>query len=320
MSYNFTNLNEDEFEKLVVNICRVILGIGAASFAKGTDGGRDSRFYGRAERYPSSAKPWEGAMIVQAKFTAEMNASYGDTRFYSKKGTSATLNREFDKIKNLAAQNEMDYYLLFSNRRKTPNQEDMLKKAIAAAGNIPAENVAIFGLEELSSYCAMYPVVMKGVNLFPMDSPLNITSNELVEVIEALAEAIHNKENVDSMRSNLTRTSYKEKNKENKLSDEYATVMQRAWVSYDHLIRAFLANPDNARYAELLEDSAIEMQRHIVVNQQRDMSMDENLNYILDWILRTSYELSSPSNKRLLKALVYYLYFNCDIGKQYVGD
>ena len=41
--FHLHELSEDEFENLVVNVCRDILGIGTVTFAKGPDGGRELR-------------------------------------------------------------------------------------------------------------------------------------------------------------------------------------------------------------------------------------------------------------------------------------
>ena len=66
MKYAYEDLGEDQFEQLVVLLCRQLLGMGVQGFAKGVDGGRDAKFIGVAQLLPSKAAPWNGTVIVQA--------------------------------------------------------------------------------------------------------------------------------------------------------------------------------------------------------------------------------------------------------------
>ena len=50
-------------------------------FSVGTDGGKDARFTGKANKYPSESKQWEGKIIIQAKHTQRPNASCSDSDF-----------------------------------------------------------------------------------------------------------------------------------------------------------------------------------------------------------------------------------------------
>ncbi len=60
MKYAYEDLSPEQFETLVVLICKVLLGAGVQGFAKGPDGGRDAKFVGTAQLYPSTASPWSG--------------------------------------------------------------------------------------------------------------------------------------------------------------------------------------------------------------------------------------------------------------------
>ncbi|MBL8152121.1 MAG: hypothetical protein JNN15_19540, partial [Blastocatellia bacterium] len=51
--YPLHELYDNEFEDMVWDICQDLLGAGTLKFAKGNDGGRDSRFNGTANRFPS---------------------------------------------------------------------------------------------------------------------------------------------------------------------------------------------------------------------------------------------------------------------------
>lgn len=60
MKYAYEDLGDDQFEQLVVLLCRRLLGMGTQGFAKGVDGGRDAKFVGKAQLIPSTTAPWEG--------------------------------------------------------------------------------------------------------------------------------------------------------------------------------------------------------------------------------------------------------------------
>ena len=74
-SYPLHDLSDDEFETLVNKVCMMQLGMGVVSFAAGKDGGRDGKFEGTAQRFPSEASPLSGKFIIQAKWTSNPAAS-----------------------------------------------------------------------------------------------------------------------------------------------------------------------------------------------------------------------------------------------------
>lgn len=81
------NMNEDDFEEMVNTICQQILGTGVVSFTKGRDGGKDGRFTGTADNYPSNKEPWKGKMIIQAKHTTNPLASCSSGEFLTNKSS-----------------------------------------------------------------------------------------------------------------------------------------------------------------------------------------------------------------------------------------
>ena len=80
-TYPLHYLNAEDFENLANVICNKILGEATIPFAKGTDGGRDGRFHGKANCFPSETAPWEGQTVIQAKHTNKENASCSDSDF-----------------------------------------------------------------------------------------------------------------------------------------------------------------------------------------------------------------------------------------------
>ena len=126
MDYRLELLHADDFEGLVNTICQKILGTGAITFAAGKDGGRDGKFTGTANHYPSEKAPWEGKFIIQAKHTANSMASCSDSDF------EILVNKEILKIIKLKAAGDIDNYILFCNRKYTGLKGEALCKLIQA--------------------------------------------------------------------------------------------------------------------------------------------------------------------------------------------
>src|SRR5262245_50024760 len=57
MRIDYHDLNEKDFERLIVAICAEILGSGVVPFCSGPDGSRDARFEGTASDLPNSVDP-----------------------------------------------------------------------------------------------------------------------------------------------------------------------------------------------------------------------------------------------------------------------
>ena len=95
MKYPLNELSDDEFEALVASICEEILGTGTIIFSTGKDGGRDAKFTGTSNSFPSITAPWSGKFIIQAKHTVKIDASCSDSEF------NAKLKLEVDRIKKL---------------------------------------------------------------------------------------------------------------------------------------------------------------------------------------------------------------------------
>lgn len=98
MNYNYSDLSPTQFEHLVILLCYELFGMGAETFSDGPDGGRDSRFEGLAQLYPSTNRPWDGLTIIQAKHTISYNNKFNDPDFFNPESESATITVEAKKI------------------------------------------------------------------------------------------------------------------------------------------------------------------------------------------------------------------------------
>jgi len=112
MKYPLEHLTATEFENLTALICSEILGTGTVVFSVGKDGGKDARFKGKANNFPSQSEPWNGKVIIQAKHTQRQNASCSDSDFQTILKTSVLPS--INKLKN---SNEIDfiYFLQIEN-------------------------------------------------------------------------------------------------------------------------------------------------------------------------------------------------------------
>jgi hypothetical protein len=142
--YHLHELNGDDFQNLVIHLCREVLGTGTVQFSEGPDGGRDGKFDGTANKYPSLASPWKGCFIIQAKRVADPTASCSDSAF------ETVLKKEFPKIKKLKVSKECDIYLIFTNRKLTGKTEPKLKKLIQDGTGVT--KIGILGVETITSY------------------------------------------------------------------------------------------------------------------------------------------------------------------------
>src|ERR1039457_1394251 len=82
--YNLYGLSTRSFEQLVQAIAASVIGPGTAVFGDGPDGGREATFEGKTQ-YPSSTSPWDGYVVIQAKFrqraqSVEMDGAWALTQ------------------------------------------------------------------------------------------------------------------------------------------------------------------------------------------------------------------------------------------------
>src|SRR5262245_52055347 len=117
-TYRLHELHDENFERLVIQICMQVLGMGTFSFAPGKDGGRDGRFNGTAHSFPSPKKPLSGKFVIQAKHTRNPAASCSDAAF------TQIIKAELPKVRKLARAGELQHYLLFTNRRLTALKDE----------------------------------------------------------------------------------------------------------------------------------------------------------------------------------------------------
>ena len=171
--YPLENLDDTEFENLVALICSEILGIGTVVFSKGKDFGKDAKFYGKANNYPSKSEPWNGKIVIQAKHTDKINASCSDSPFQTILKKSV-----LPAIKKLKTDKKIDLYLLFTNRKLSGIQDAKIEDIFDEKTEI--EN-RLIGLETIELWINQYPKIARTLNKLLL--PLNFDENDLKEII-----------------------------------------------------------------------------------------------------------------------------------------
>lgn len=309
----FDELSDEQFEALVVEIARKNFGIGVQGFTKGRDGGRDARFLGVAERFPSQADPWRGTTIIQAKHDNGLNGSFAENKF-SGHIESSVITEELIRLRLLRAAKDLDNYLLVSNRRLPGGVNTAICQRIADELQIDPRSVHLMGLGDIESHVRMFPDVVDLARIRWADAPLMVSSEDICAVVLAIADAL-SAPAYDSDNPVTSRVPYDKKNELNRMSDTFAADLERRYLKYSHTIQEFLQNPQNYEVQERYADAVDEFKLKIPSMRQQFDSFDQVFIYITDLLTRRDPVLASRVSSRLVRAVIFHMYWFCDIGR-----
>lgn len=114
--YNLAALSPRDFEHLVQALATKVVAAGVRPFGDGPDHGREATFEGRMD-YPSRAQPWDGYLVIQAKFRQRPSGdpkAEGDWAIHQ-------LASELDRFTaEGSTRRAPDYYLFVTNAVLTP--------------------------------------------------------------------------------------------------------------------------------------------------------------------------------------------------------
>ncbi|MCL2245655.1 MAG: hypothetical protein FWC10_00865 [Lentimicrobiaceae bacterium] len=306
ITYPLHDLNDQTFENLSILICNKILGAATIPFAQGKDGGKDGRFIGKANCFPSEAQPWNGRIIIQAKHTSKENASCSDSNFQTR-----LKNEVIPAILKLKQNNEIDYYLLFTNCKLTGKQDSNIENILNSQTNIP--NLVIAN-EKIQQFLHEYPDIVRTANLINLLKPLEFDESDLKELIIEIHKAI--KQSTPATHCvDFTKIDLEEKNRLNQLSQSYFNEVIKKDFDNFNLIETFLSSPINASLKDLYDDTISELNAKITLRRNEFAEFENMLDYFYNYVI--SNDLNSfKYKKRLLRTLLNYMYCNCDIGKK----
>lgn len=313
MDYHLYNLHSTDFENLVNIICQKILGTGVITFSEGKDGGKDGKFTGAAQNYPSTNNIWSGKFIVQAKHTSNPIASCSDSDFES------LVKKEAKKIKKLNQAGDIDNYLLFTNRKYSGLKGEQLCKNITELTGL--KNVAIIGKETINNlYLNSNKSIVRQFNLHKVQIPFDFSDEEIREIILAFKEQLPKVENSiisksDELKYDFSHIEKADKNQKNKLSQKYyeQQILGSSLMEFGK-IEAFLKDPVNEVLKDYYYDTANEL-NEIISLKREDFDAFEEL-FIHIYQLITNGVLSLKGSKRHITTFLHYMYMECLIGKK----
>ncbi len=304
IKYPLHDLNNDDFEKLSALICERILGTGTIVFSPGKDGGRDAKFTGKANKFPSEAAPWDGKFIIQAKHTTNPIVSCSDSEFQT------ILKKELPKLKNLKDQDKVDFYLLFTNRKLSGLQDLKIEDLIDDNTNV--DNV-IIGDERIQLWLNEYPDVVKTLGLNKLLMPLEFYEKDLQEIVIAFSETKISKGMLQNIQDDFKRIPLEEKNKVNNLGKQYFdNVLKNSYDKFER-IKAFLEDPQNEACKIKYQNSVSDLQAEIITHRNEYGAFENILSHLYKIICDRSNK-KLRDNSRLIRVFLHYMYFYCEIG------
>ena len=311
---DFNHISEDDFEKLVVDLCNNLLGIGVQSFTKGKDGGKDGFFNGTAQSYPSPKAPWSGEFIIQAKHTTKVEASCSDNDFFLNKGS--IINEEIKRLVQMRDEKgqTFDCYLLFTNRKLPGAIHTAIRKHLQDGLGI--SNAEIIGLETLTRYVEHQPELIKRYQLGRYLMPDQFYESDIRDVIVLFSNNtswIGTPPVKDDAPFEFAEK--ERKNVLNNIDETYFSEIKSHSLKFFQSIEAFLQDPRNQQYRVNYLNTAADLrgyiQRHYDTYSLKDM-----MEFIIETITGADTDSDVFRVRALVRVFVHYMYWNCDIGRK----
>jgi len=311
MKYPLHNMTDEQFELLVCQICEKILGTGTINFSKGKDGGKDAKFHGIADNFPSKNSPWNGKIKIQAKHTSNSTASCSDSEFQT------LIKKEIPKIKKMIANGEATHYLLFSNRKLSGIQDTKLEDLIAEQIGIPN---FVIGEEKIQSWISLYPEIAKALGLNKLLMPIQIYEKDLENVVLRFAEIKNDpqfRKNVPTKKAapRIRRIPIEEKNRINNLTDSYFAAVFTESYSDFHKITEFLSDPKNDTYKQMYDNTIADIQEKIITNRKEFENFDYVFTFLFDSLVSHS-DTTIMAQRKTVRVFLHYMYYCCHIGQK----
>jgi type II secretory pathway component PulL len=143
---------------------------------------------------------------------------------------------------------------------------------------------------------------------------LIVSPDDLSEVVEALARQ---KDGLSTALDNppTPRVPFETKNQINNMSVDYAKEQRKKYLKETTLIATFLAAPENKDLLQLYDSAVDEFQLKIIAKRKDYQSFDDVMEYLLDLLFARDAVLRQRGHKRLTRAMLFFMYWNCDIGE-----
>jgi len=147
-----------------------------------------------------------------------------------------------------------------------------------------------------------------------VDSPLIVSPDDLAEIAQALARQ---KDGLTALLDDppTVRVTYEEKNALNNMTAAYAKEQRRKYLKETAQIHTFLAAPENIELLRMYESAVDEFQLKILAKRKDYQTFDEVMEYLVYLLFNRDPVLRQRAHKRLTRAILFYMYWNCDIGE-----
>jgi hypothetical protein len=99
------------------------------------------------------------------------------------------------------------------------------------------------------------------------------------------------------------------------MTASYALALRKKYLKETALIRTFLAAPENVDCLGLYESVADEFELRIISRRKDFQSFDRVMEYLAAQLHGRDPVLRQHPNKRLTRLMLFYMYWNCDIGE-----
>ena len=293
-----------DFVGVVRGLGSRLLGSSLSPFKSGADGGRDARFEGTPNDWPSKQAQEHGQYVIQCKHTSRAGACCSEEDF------KKLLRKEVPKVKTLVAGEEMSHYMVFTNRTKPADADQAFRdrfakiKGLAKAWLLGNENLHVL-LREHSDIWNRYEEEIR--------SPVRFNRADLIELIHDFAAFVQR--GTTKRSSAITHLKLEDKNRVNRISDAYFSDLQRHSMPHFDQMRTFLENPRNVDDLNLYRDTADDLrgQLRTLLTQKTVASLEEGFDYVRDQFIAS--DNTFKGKRRWIRVFVDYMYSTCDVGK-----
>ena len=294
-----------EFEDLVRALGVRLFGAGLTSFKAGKDGGRDARFDGTPEAWPSKTNQIPGQYVLQSKHTGNAVACCSDSDFKSH------MKGEVKKVRILVSAKEMSHYLVFTNRTKSAAEDQDFRTTFAKIKGV--QESWLLGTEHISSLLTDHSDIWDRYEE-EVRTPVRFNRDDLVKIIHDFSDFMKQVNGLPHTAS-LRHLKLEEKNKLNGITAPYFSDLQRHSMPQCDQIRTFLSNPRNEEHLDLYRDTADDLRGRLrtMLNEGIVEKLEDGFERVRQDFIATDDRLQRK--KRWVRVFLDYMYSNCDIGQ-----
>jgi hypothetical protein len=294
-----------DFEEMVRFLGLRLFGASLTAFKAGRDKGRDARFDGIPQQWPSDQGQEHGQYVLQSKHTSKEAACCSDSDF------KKDLKSEKGKVKLLIASNELSHYVVFTNRAKSASDDETFRKDFSKLKGL--KNAWLIGREHLNILLNEHPDIWARYEE-DVRNPVRFNRDDLLQIIQDFAEFIKQGE-PEPRRESLKHLKLEEKNKLNGITDMYFSDLMRHSMPQFEQIRIFLENPRNETALSLYRDTADDLRGRLraMLTQNSIQKLEEGFDQVREQFVASDQNLRTK--RRFVRIFLDYMYSNCDIGQ-----